>query len=177
VGARYQFVDTWQVPAPIEEVYDIVGDTLRYPEWWGAAFLHVEGDEGPPRPGRRASVIARGFLPYKIRWAGVVTTADRPNGFEIELSGDFEGGGAWKLTPVGDGTQAELDWRPEVTKPLVRYLTPVLRPIFAKNHYWAMDRGQEGILRLIEERRRVVSGTPAGPLASAEGSGPRGARS
>jgi hypothetical protein len=176
MGAQYRFVDTWSVPAPIDAVYDIVGDTLRYPEWWGASFLSVEGDEGPPRPGRRASVVARGFLPYKIRWGAVVREADPPNGFTIDLSGDFEGWGRWILTHAGDVTRAELDWRPEVNKPLIRYLTPVLRPIFAKNHYWAMDRGQEGILRLIE-RRRAAEGTPAAPRASGEAAERPGARS
>jgi uncharacterized protein YndB with AHSA1/START domain len=168
MGAQYRFVDTWTVPAPIDEVYEIVGDTLRYPEWWGASFLEVTGDEGPPRPGRRASVVARGFLPYRIRWSAVVTEADPPNGFSIELSGDFEGGGRWILTPEDGATRAELDWRPAVTKPLVRYLTPILRPLFAKNHYWAMDRGQEGILRLIEQRR-ADERTRAAPPANAAG--------
>jgi hypothetical protein len=176
MGTQYRFVDTWHVPAPVEEVYDIVGDTLRYPEWWGASFLQVTGDDGPPRPGRRASVVARGFLPYKIRWNGVVREADPPNGFTIDLSGDFDGWGRWILAPEGEGTRAELDWRPGVNKPLIRYLTPVLRPIFAKNHYWAMDRGQEGIRELIE-RRRAVAGRHAGPRANAEAGARPGARS
>ena len=71
MAAQYRFVDTWIVPAAIEEVYDILGDQLAYPSWWGDSFLEVTGDEGPPRPGRRASVLARGFLPYKIRWHAV----------------------------------------------------------------------------------------------------------
>lgn len=176
MGAQYRFLSTWKVPAPIDEVYDVVGDTLRYPEWWGDVFLRVEGDEGPPRPGRRASVFARGFLPYRIRWSGVVTKADRPNGFAIALSGDFDGSGIWRLAPDGEGTSAELDWRPEVNKPLIRYLTPILRPIFAKNHYWAMDRGQQGILGLIEQRRAAAD-THASRPANAEGAGHPAARS
>jgi hypothetical protein len=176
MGAQYRFVDTWHVPAPPEEVYDILGDTLRYPEWWGAFVLEASGDDGPPRPGRRSSFVVRGFLPYKVRWSAVITEAGRPHGFSMTLSGDFDGSGRWILTPESEGTRAELDWRPEVNKPLVRYLTPVLRPIFAKNHYWAMDRGQEGILRLIE-RRRAAEDTPADPPASVEGAEHPAARS
>jgi hypothetical protein len=33
-----------------------------------------------------------------------------------------------------------------VRKPLVRHLTPVLRPLFALNHRWAMRRGQASIV-------------------------------
>src|ERR671915_76913 len=114
--AEYKFLDEWFVPAPPEAVYDVIGAQLEYPEWWGDVFLEVEGDDGPPAPGRRARVKARGYLPYRLR---------------------FE--------PVEGGTRATLDWRPVVNKPLVRYLTPVLRPLFASNHYWTMRRGQEHI--------------------------------
>jgi hypothetical protein len=176
MGPQYRFVDTWHVPAPPEEVYDILGDTLRIRTGGAPFVLDVSGDDGPPRPGRRASLVVRGFLPYKVRWSAVITHADRPHGFSMSLSGDFDGGGRWTLTPEGEGTRAELDWRPEVNKPLIRYLTPLLRPIFAKNHYWAMDRGQEGILRLIE-RRRAGGGTPGGPPASAAAEARPAARS
>jgi hypothetical protein len=176
MGARYRFLDDWYVPAPVEEVYDIVGDTARYPDWWGTFVLEVSGDGGPPRPGRRSSFVVRGFLPYKVRWNATTTEADRPHGFSMDLSGDFDGNGRWTFTPEGEGTRAELDWRPEVNKPFIRYLTPLLRPLFAKNHYWAMDRGQEGILRLIEQRRGAAD-TPSAPRASAEAAAPRDARS
>jgi hypothetical protein len=36
-----------------------------------------------------------------------------------------------------------------VRKPLVRHLSPLLRPIFAWNHRWAMQRGQERIAALL----------------------------
>jgi hypothetical protein len=176
VGAQYRFLDDWYVPAPVEEVYDIVGDMLRYPEWWGVFVLEASGDDGPPRPGRRVSFVVRGFLPYKVRWSATITEVERPHGFAMTLSGDFDGNGRWTFISEGDGTRAELDWRPEVNKPLIRYLTPVLRPLFAKNHDWAMDRGQEGILRLIEQRR-AAGGTPAGPPASGATEAPPAARS
>ena len=68
--AAYQFLDRWFVPdATPEEVYDVIGDATSYPRWWGDVFLSVTGDEGPPRPGRRNDVVARGFLPYRIRFS------------------------------------------------------------------------------------------------------------
>ena len=41
-----------------------------------------------------------------------------------------------------------LEWNVEVRKVLVRRLTPVLRPLFAWNHGWAMARGLAGITAL-----------------------------
>jgi uncharacterized protein YndB with AHSA1/START domain len=150
--AGYHFLDEWLVPAPVEEVFDIVGDQLAYPTWWGRVFLHAMGQKGPPRPGRRITVVARGFLPYRLHFDTVLTEVERPTKIGMALAGDFSGGGAWTFEPAEGGTRAQLDWRPSVNKPLVRHLTPVLRPLFRANHNWTMKRGQEGILRLLEER-------------------------
>jgi uncharacterized protein YndB with AHSA1/START domain len=144
--AQYQFLDEWFVPAPPEVVYDVLGEVLEYPEWWGDAFLEAEGDTGPPAPGKRVHVKTRGYLPYRLRWVTEVVACERPKHIRTKLSGDFEGSGEWRFEPVEGGTKATLDWRPAVNKPLVRYLTPVLRPLFSSNHYWAMRRGQEHIL-------------------------------
>ncbi len=65
------------------------------------------------------------------------------------IDGDFVGEGIWTLTPVPNGTRAVLEWRVEVRKPFVRHLTPLLRPLFAWNHRWAMQRGQERIAALL----------------------------
>jgi uncharacterized protein YndB with AHSA1/START domain len=154
MAARYQFVDRWFVPgASVEEVYDVIGEQLEYPSWWGNVFLSVTGDDGPPRPGRRASIVSKGFLPYKLRWDTEIVEVERPRRILMTLSGDFEGSGEWKLEDADGGTSATLDWRPAVEKPFVKELTPVLRPLFRANHKWAMRRGQEGILGYMRGRR------------------------
>jgi hypothetical protein len=128
--ASYRFVDRWFVPGPVEQVYERIGDTLSYPRWWGDVFLSVDGDGGPPRPGRHVRILSRGYLPYP-------------------MTGDFVGTGSWSFEPGEGGTSATFDFRPRVEKPLVKYLTPVLRPIFRSNHTWAMRRGERGARSLF----------------------------
>jgi uncharacterized protein YndB with AHSA1/START domain len=152
VAAQYQFIDRWYVPAPIEDVYDVIGDQLDYPSWWNKVFLSVTGDEGPPRPGRRASMVTKGFLPYRLRWDSEVVEAERPRGFRFRMEGDFVGSGHWTLEDANGGTRATLDFRPAVEKSLVKHLTPVLRRLFRANHSWAMRRGQEGIVEYLRRR-------------------------
>jgi uncharacterized protein YndB with AHSA1/START domain len=154
VRAQYQFIDRWYVPAPIEDVYEVIGAQLDYPRWWNKVFLSVSGDEGPPRPGRRAAIVSRGFLPYKLRWRTEIVEVEAPRRIRMTLSGDFEGSGEWRLEEAEGGTRATLDWRPAVEKPFVKQLTPVLRPLFRANHVWAMRRGQEGIVEYMRGRRR-----------------------
>jgi hypothetical protein len=54
-----------------------------------------------------------------------------------------------------DGRYGET-WRVRASKPLLRRLTWLLRPVFAANHRWAMARGEES-LRLELRRRRATS--------------------
>jgi uncharacterized protein YndB with AHSA1/START domain len=134
VGAEYRFLDRWSVPHPIDRVFDAVGEPVAYPEWWTDVFLAADGDGGPPEPGKRVSVLARGFLPYRLRFTMECLEVEWPSRIRSSLSGDFEGTGEWRLRQDGETTLCELDWRPVVAKPLVRTLTPVLRPLFRSNH-------------------------------------------
>lgn len=152
VPAQYRFIDRWLVPAPIGDVYEVIGEQLQYPRWWDKVFLSVTGDEGPPRRGRRASIVSRGFLPYKLRWETEIVDVEPPRGFRFTMKGDFVGSGDWTLEEADGGTRATLDFRPAVEKPFVKQLTPVLRPLFRANHRWAMRRGQEGILEHMRGR-------------------------
>jgi hypothetical protein len=149
VPAAYRFLDHWVVPYAIDAVYDVVGDPLRYPEWWSDVFLSAEGDAGPPQPGNRTTVVARGFLPYRLSFALETTEAERPTRIKSQLRGDFEGSGEWRLRTDGGNTVCELDWRPVVNKAGVKQLTPLLRPLFRANHNWTMRRGQQHILERL----------------------------
>ena len=149
---EYRFVDRWFVRAPLEAVYDVVGDTLGYPGWWGDVFVSVEGDAGPPRPGRHASIVSRGFLPYRLRWEAQVVEADAPRGFAFTMRGDFVGSGSWTFDSADGGTSAVFEFRPRVEKPGVKQLSPVLKPLFRWNHRWAMQRGERGVNALFERR-------------------------
>jgi hypothetical protein len=71
-----------------------------------------------------------------------VIDAEPPTRIFSRLSKDFDGTGEWTLVETADATEATLDWRPSVNHPLIKYLTPVLRPLFRSNHNWAMQRGE-----------------------------------
>jgi hypothetical protein len=53
-------------------------------------------------------------------------------------------------------TNIRYDWRIRVDKPLIRYLSWLLKPLFASNHRWAMAKGEES-LRLELARRKALS--------------------
>jgi uncharacterized protein YndB with AHSA1/START domain len=138
----YRFLDTWRIPAPIERVYDVIGDSLGYERWWTDFVIRSSGDSGEPRPGKRNELLVKAYLPYKVSFGLEVLEAERPVRILSRLSKDFSGTGEWTLHETPEGTEAVLDWRPSVNHPLIRYLTPLLRPLFRSNHDWAMRRGE-----------------------------------
>jgi uncharacterized protein YndB with AHSA1/START domain len=149
VPPAYRFLDRWTIPAPIEQVYDVIGDPLGYDRWWTDFVLRSSGDAGPPRPGKRNELLVKAYLPYKVNFGLEVIEAVPPQRIFSRLSKDFDGTGLWTLQETGEGTEATLDWRPAVNHALIKYLTPVLRPLFRSNHNWAMRRGERQLRQFL----------------------------
>ena len=157
---QYRLTCHWTVQADIEDVFDILNDTAGYARWWSAVFLEVEEwTEGGVRVGR---VLSRGWLPYRLRWTGRQTEVERPTRLATRVQGDFDGEGRWELRQAGDLVEIDFAWTVDANKPLLRYLSPLLKPIFKANHDWAMRQGFSGLLAELARRRGAVQ-----PLAPA----------
>jgi hypothetical protein len=167
----YHFVSRWRVKGSAEEVYDIISQPLEYPRWWPSVYLESrEIAHGTPNgTGRRVQFHTKGLLPYTLRWESSVTEAQPPNRLVIEATGDFIGRGVWTFAQDGPHVNATFDWQLAVGKTLIRYMTPVLRPVFEANHRWAMRQGE---ISLREELIRYRARTPEDLLEAHEPRGP-----
>ena len=150
----YRFVEHWWIPgASPEEVYRIISQARLLPEWWKGVYLESEPLDGAAEPhvGARARVKARGFLPYKLNFI-LETTALQPGRLvEVRTIGDFVGVWRATLSSQPGGTRVDIDWRVVVEKPLIRSLSPVLKPLFAWNHNWTTPRGEAGLRAYLRE--------------------------
>lgn len=171
----YEFITNWRVEGTCGEVSDILGDPLQLPRWWPSVYLDVEELEPGDSRGvnRRVRLLTKGWLPYTLTWEFVVLESRYPHGFSIEASGDFIGRGIWTIEQSGRFVDIVYDWRISAEKPLLRALSPVLKPVFAANHRWAMAQGETS-LKLELERRRATSDAarrevppPPGPVTYA----------
>ena len=144
MAAEYVFVDEWDVAAPIEAVFEALADGRTYPEWWKPVYLGVEAD-GPPAVGRVSREHFKGRLPYHLRTTSKIVRLEPPTEIEAEVEGDLSGRGIWTLTRRDSGTHVRFDWRVNADRPLLRVLTPLLRPLFRWNHNWAIARAIEGL--------------------------------
>ena len=148
---EYVFIDEWDVAAPQEAVFDALADARSYPRWWRPVYIGVEADDGPPAVGKVSRQHFKGRLPYHLRTRTTTVRLERPRLIEGETDGDLRGRGIWTLTPTAAGTHVRFDWRVHADRPLLRALTPVLRPALRWNHAWAIARAQEGLEPYVSE--------------------------
>lgn len=159
----YHFVTTWRIAATPDEISAVLGDAAALGRWWPSVYLRVRvlEDGDATGLGKVVDLWTKGFLPYTLRWRFTVTESDPPHGFRLEAAGDFVGRGIWTLRPEsgpadagGPTTLVTYDWLVIAEKGILKTLSPIMKPIFAANHRWAMARGEES-LRLEVARRHA----------------------
>jgi Polyketide cyclase / dehydrase and lipid transport len=152
---QFRITTRWRVQASIAEVAAVLTDAKAFPRWWGRVYLSVAvvAPGNAQGIGRKVSVLSKGKLPYSIRWTGELVAADLPHRWTIRASGDLTGIGVWTLSEADGWVEAVYDWRVSADRPLFRLLAPIMAPVFAWNHRWAMARGEEGLRREVVWRR------------------------
>ena len=151
MASEYVFIDEWDVDAPQAAVYEALADSRTYPDWWKPVYIAVDAD-GPPEPGCVARHEFKGQLPYHLKTTSEIVRAEPPSEFEVKVVGDLTGRGVWTLTPRDGRTHVRFDWRVYADRPLLRYLTPILRPVFRWNHNWSVKRAIEGLEPYVRSR-------------------------
>ena len=151
---KYHFEDHWDVPFPIEEVWEVLAHSTEFPRWWQGVYLSAESLDkaGEPRVGARVAALARGWLPYTLRFTIETIALEKPYLIAFKATGDFETDESrWILKPTSTGTHVILDWNPIVEKPIIKLLSSVLKPLFRWNHNWTMVRGQRQIVEYMSK--------------------------
>lgn len=143
---EYSFVTHWQFAAPLEAVWDALYDPEDWPSWWRAVEsvkVLERGDEQGIGTLRRYTW--RGALPYRLTFDMRTTLVEPMTRLEGAAHGDLEGTGRWRFSSDRGVTRARYDWTVVTTKPWMRLLTPLARPLFQWNHDLVMRWGAEGL--------------------------------
>jgi hypothetical protein len=136
----YHFVTHWKIRGPIRKIYDVLKEGARYSEWWRPAYLKTE-EVGP----RKVRSLVRAKLPYTLDFTTELVRERPPTELEIKASGELAGTGLWKLNEKDGWTRIEFYWDVRAEKPLVRWLSFLLKPLFRWNHDWVMKVGERGL--------------------------------
>ncbi len=130
----FRFDEHWDFPgAACADVYAVLADGELLPLCWKGVYLDVQrlGPPGPPRVGDRLQARARGYLPYELNFV-LEATALEPNRFvQVKTFGDFEGLWSAELSQKPGGVHVAIVWQVTVLRPVLKLLSPILRPAFA----------------------------------------------
>jgi hypothetical protein len=152
---KYHFITHWRLKATCEEVYRTLEDIDALPAWWPSVYLDVKVmDKGLPGGiGKTVALYTKGWLPYTLRWRFKVTETSFPTGFALDACGDLSGTGVWHFAQQDDECLVTYDWQVDAEKPLLKYFSFIMRPIFAANHHWAMRKGEISLARELLRRK------------------------
>jgi uncharacterized protein YndB with AHSA1/START domain len=160
----YHFISHWTAPgATCDEVFAVISDVEALPQWWPSVYLRVTPLARTAEAiGQEYDMYTKGWLPYTLRWRMTIATVTPPHVSRILASGDFVGRGIWTFTQTEEGVDITFDWKLQAEKPMLKWLSPLLKPAFAANHAWAMQQGQISLLRELARRRQQETMPPPG---------------
>ena len=143
---QFNLMTEWHLDAPVERVWPLLTSIEEWPLWWRAVSqveLLKAGDANGL--GSIHRITWKTALPYQLTFDTRMTRIEPMSIIEGQASGELDGRGLWTLRPDGERTHVRYDWNVEVTKPWMKILAPILRPVFAWNHNVVMGWGEEDI--------------------------------
>ena len=147
--ADYRFLTSWLLECERERAWDVLEDTVRWPEWWRGVVSVDELERGEDRIGSRYRISWRSRLPYPLTFEFVVEEVHRPTGMSGSASGELQGRGRWRLFEQDGVTAVLYEWEVATSKRWMNLLAPLARPVFAYNHDVVMGWGGEGLARRL----------------------------
>ena len=148
--AHYQYVSTWQLQAPIEQVWAAITNLEHLPIWYAGVQEARELAPGDAQGvGRRVRYVIKGRLPLRLGFEATITRSVPPQEQELRAEGELAGTGRWSLNQHGEVTTARYRWEVRTTRPWMNLLAPIARPIFTWNSKGVMLQAGEGLARYL----------------------------
>jgi hypothetical protein len=172
----FHYDQSWLFPVGPEELWSILSDTTAYPGWW--PWLRR-----PRLPALVAGGVARFSvvppLPYHIDVELHLDEVEPVRRIHTAVGGDLDGWASLDLSIAGPGqTQVRLRSTLAFSRPGLRALTLVGRPVLAWGHESVVRRGLQGFVaaqgfevapcptdQRPSRRRTIGDGVMAGAVA------------
>ncbi len=161
---HFDLVSQWTIPAPVERVWAALTHAETWPHWWpGVVSVRTLRIADPGGLGTIQRIEWLTSLGWRILIdveAIEVLPNERLRG---RSRGHLDGEGLWLLRGEAGRTFVTYVWRVKVERRWMRWLAPLLAPLFRWNHRALMRAGEQGLVRYLadETRRARVHDDPA----------------
>ena len=140
---HFDLVSHWRLRATPERVWTILTDSPNWPKWWPyVRRVQTLGD-------KRRRIDWRTPLGYGFTVEVEVTESLPHERLRARSSGHMQGEGIWLLRQNGPHTDVTYVWRVTLPRGWMRWLAPLLAPLFRWNHSTVMRAGGEGLARYL----------------------------
>lgn len=152
---RYILISRWQLGCGVDAAWQRIAGIRRWPQWWPNVRRVVVDDTAGDAPcvGSSARIEWKTRLGYALRLRVTTTHVMQPFELEGRADGDLSGRGLWLLEPhdhAGEpGVLVTYRWDVHLNRRWMRLCAPLLRPLFAWNHFDVMRNGAQGLARDI----------------------------
>ncbi len=152
MAAEYAFVTRWEIAAPLAEVWSVIYDVERWPQWWKGVEVQMLRDGDHTGTGAKVAFIWKAALPYKLHFSMTTVQVIRGERIDGKASGELEGVGTWLFHAANsDTTVIEYHWQVRTTSRWMNRLSFILKPVFRANHNVVMRRGERGLKRELAD--------------------------
>lgn len=139
---HFQLVSFWHLDAPVEQVWRVLSDAERWPDWWPCVEAVEQIDPGEPTGEHSVwRYTWKTMLPYKLRFELCVTRIEAPLLLEADVAGDVAGRGVCRLSRKDRRTIVRYEWNVRACRSWMKWLAPLARPVFMWNHRMVMKQG------------------------------------
>lgn len=152
---RFILISRWQLGCGVDAAWQRIAGIRRWPQWWPNVRRVVADDDAgnTPRVGGSTMVEWKTGLGYGLRLRITTTNVMRPFELEGRADGDLTGRGLWLLEACdradGQSVMVTYRWDVHLHRRWMRLCAPLLRPLFAWNHFDVMRAGAHAMARDI----------------------------
>jgi len=148
--AEYHLLTIWRIEAPVEQVYEAIENSLRWPKWWpGVRDVQQRACGAPNGLGNIRRYVWQSKWLYRVMFDVCATRIQKLVAIEGTVEGDLSGVGRWSFSKEGSVCVVHYDWHVNSMRWWMNFTAPFLHSMFIRNHIRIMEQGGEALANLL----------------------------
>jgi uncharacterized protein YndB with AHSA1/START domain len=149
---HFDLVSQWRIHASADRVWAALTDPATWPRWWPCVQeVRTLREGGADGIGALRRIHWSTRLPYRIVIEVESIESVRHQRLRGRSRGQFDGEGLWLLRAEPGFTDVTSVWRVTLKRGWMRWLAPLLAPVFRWNHDGVMRAGEAGLQRYLAQ--------------------------